>query len=272
MLPPMSRSSAALALAIIVLFPATTYAQVGPQPECTQRSPNKDWYRLDEVPVGGIFQTGIWALGWDRAEYSTTFYPATRRAPERADFDDEASYQAALVDRSCMYAADAATDGNLNTAWVEHAPWYGREEVMLFHYRDGSALEIFTGYAATEEYWLKNSRPRRVRLIVLEPTVYAERERDIRITAFRVAGRGEYDLEDVYGFQPLPLPPYRPATPDRLTADASRLASRYGAVPGALAALAGGDRLLFVALEILDYYRGEVWDDNAISEIRVVDG
>ena len=262
------RLTTCLLVAVLLASGGVAGAQTGPRPICTQRSPNKDWYRLDEVAVGNIFETSLWALGWDRAEFSTTFYPPPRRFPERVDFATEAAYHAAVSAHSCTYSAFSATDGDVVSAWFEHAPWYGAQEVMIFPYRDGAQLEIFGGYGGSEEYFLLNSRPKRVRLTILEPAVVVPREQDLRITSFRVAGRGEAELEDLFDFQPLPVPSYALTAGDRLTRLADRYATQHGAEPGVQNALNGDGRLLYIAFEILDYYKGDQWDDNAVAEIR----
>ncbi len=258
--------------AVVLSIPAAVAgAQTGPRPICTQRSPNKDWYRLDEVAVGGVFETGLWALGWDRTEFSTTLYPPPRNSPkppEPEDFATEAAYRAALSAHSCTYSAFSATDGDVASAWFEHAPWYGAQEVMVFPYRDGARLEIFGGYGGSEQYFLLNSRPKRVRLTILEPGVVIPAERDVRVTSFRVAGRGEVELADLFDFQPLSVPGYSLSVGDRLTEMAGRYATIHGAEPGVQTALEGVGRLLYIALEILDYYKGDEWDDNAVAEIR----
>jgi len=140
---------------------------------------------------------------------------------------------------SCTYAAPAAIDGNLKTAWVEGAPGPGVGEVLLVPITS-QKLEIAIGCSAAPEYFAMNNRPKDVEVSLLYATeklgvqtgfVYVAQP----VTTIAVA------LEDTPGWQPLPLPPYEGGD-----ADAQQ----------------------FVAITLGGVYPGSTYQDTCISEIR----
>lgn len=152
---------------------------------------------------------------------------------------------------SMMYAASAAVDGRLETAWSEGAPGQGLGEILVIPIPAGTRLEIFSGFALRDDLWQRNSRPRGVGLTVLAPLSRITTSADVVYQDLVVLARDTALLDDRNGFQPLPLPEY------------ARALARYGNPE-----TGSGAPTLFVAIEILSVYQGTQWADTMISEIR----
>ena len=138
---------------------------------------------------------------------------------------------------SCTYAAPAAVDGDLKTAWVEGAPGPGLGQVLLVPITS-QKLEIAIGCSAAPEYFAMNNRPKDVEITLLNTT----EKLAVQAGTVHVAGIVNtlaVALEDTPDWQPLPLPPHE-----------------------------GGDAQQFVAITFDSVYPGTTYQDTCISEIR----
>lgn len=71
-----------------------------------------------------------------------------------------------------------AYDNNLSTAWSEGVEGDGIGEVLIYPLCDSDRIEnenlrIFTGYAKSKDLWLKNNRPRNIKIFILKSTEHS---------------------------------------------------------------------------------------------------
>jgi hypothetical protein len=140
-----------------------------------------------------------------------------------------------------MYAANRAFDGDSATAWCEGSPGDGGGEAVAIPVELTNSYMIFSGYGKSEDLWRKNARPKFVRLTLLEadPRTGAAQHATV-MRDLRAIGQTGALLADVYGFQPLDLPP-----------------CAYEE-----------DRPHILVIEIVSVYPGAKYKDCLISEIR----
>lgn len=176
--------------------------------------------------------------------------------PRDVKMEDEGLLKA--VDAwTCMYGAPALVDGDERTAWVEGVKGLGVGEAVVVPLPGApdAPLEIRAGYGKSPELYLKNARPRRLEVLLIGPgwTTPAGSQHDLP-----VLGRHEVTLEDRDGWQPLPLPPWKP--PEGY--DPERPAN-WGLVPQVPA---------YLGMRVLEAVPGTSWEDTCISEVRVARG
>lgn len=176
--------------------------------------------------------------------------PTILRLPRYVDF-----YRTTPVDSAdlahalwtCQYSADRLADYDTTTAWCEGVPGDGIGEVVLFRadfvsvseWEGPPRLQVWAGYGRSESLFRANSRPRQVRVWVVRHNGNRTIERRMIFDSVRVVGSRLVELQDVNGWQALPLPDI-------------------------------GDELrnFLVALELRSVYPGTRFHDTCISEIR----
>jgi hypothetical protein len=164
-------------------------------------------------------------------------------------------HENAMMDWRCQYAASRIRDGDTTTAWCEGVPGDGVGEIAVFQTtaEEGPpTLEIWTGYGKSESVFRANNRPRQIRVWALRFEVDVEMEDGPGKVEFanpRPAGSRLVELQDLNGWQPLPLPDLnRVPAPDKALLD------------------------VLVGVEIRSVYPGSRFTDTCISEIRKAAG
>jgi len=189
------------------------------------------------------------------ATASLVLDPVAVRAAAAKDalVGDDEEFATVMADaRTCVYGAPNVLDGDPATAWCEGAAGLGVGEVVMLELPAGE-LEIRTGYARSPERYRQNARPRRVEVVLLgsgfEPMVQGTMH-----AAMPDLGRGEVELADLDGWQPLPLPVW--AVPP------------LAELPGPPGSYPVNQRPRFLAVRILTAWPGEKWEDTCISDVR----
>lgn len=195
------------------------------------------------------------------AFWATSFLAPEGSPPEMGDLsgvpeDDRElalSEYAELYDRwTAMYGPRRAMDGDTATAWCEGVEGYGVGEVVTVRVDTTSPVGIWTGFGRSAKDFQANSRPRKVRVWVLQAMGYdvtqtGEFYKDVTALAFR-----DVELKDVNAWQPLPLPAHK-------LRDLKNEHYPDGLIPGSMLSL--------VAVEILSVYPGTRYTDTLISEV-----
>ncbi|NMB75258.1 MAG: hypothetical protein GYA21_09020 [Myxococcales bacterium] len=164
--------------------------------------------------------------------------PAATPAPGEDDELNEAAWR--RDEWSCMYAADKAFDGKVETAWCEGVKGTGAGEVVLVKVDVSRSISIWTGLGKSPALFAANARPRKVALWVLAAEKALAHQYGTGFSGIRVLARGEAELADQNGFQELALPKFE---------------------------LPEGTAATFLAIQILSVYPGKRYPDCCISEV-----
>ena len=220
-----------------------------------------EWLRTDKLPPmrSGSYEESLFDDGFTTSYLISAATPPISALPPRqanldAWFDALTAYQkslppasdiaAAAAEAKCEYAPRSAWDGDPKTAWVAGGGRDGIGEVLIAP-KTADRLEIWAGYGKSGALFKANNRPKEVRIYLIAGTAkQTDEEMESEATTYsdlRVLGARTATLDDLNGYQPLPLP------------NASKAAGTQ-----------------FVAVEILSVYRGTKYHDTAISEIRPV--
>jgi hypothetical protein len=189
--------------------------------------------RLDSSLTGAFVP---WSTSLLRAEGKP---PAPPKLPEG---EEDVTNQAAWTrdEWTCMYGAQRAMDNDPKTAWCEGTKDDGIGEVVLAHVDPANPVRIWGGLGKSPALYAANSRPRKVRVTLLQGKRGDISEVGVIFTDLVAIGQHEVELKDTNGYQDLPLP--------KATLDPN----------------AGGT---FVAIQILSVYRGAKYHDTCVCEI-----
>jgi hypothetical protein len=192
-------------------------------------------------------------------QFASSFLQPSTKPPKKSDFypDPCALPGASECDRadvrfgvaffawSCMHSPEAlwAPVGRLDlrpaSTWAEGVDGTGLGETIVFGLAS-DRMVIWSGHSKSQTSHDANSRPKRVRVMVLQGQAYSQNgnfgAQDILVIAQHFV-----ELKDVFGYQPLPLPAYRKSNVYTL------------------------QRRRYVALEILSVYPGTRWEDTCVS-------
>lgn len=164
---------------------------------------------------------------------------------------------AAVADtRSCRYGSTQLLDGDPATAWCEGAVGTGLGEAVLVPLGEG--MGIRSGFQKSEALRVANGRPREVEVLLLGPGK-AHAVVSSLLTSLPVLGRHTIALQDVSGWQDLPLPKAGPPPEGwRHLAESTSVTIIPSDAPQPPA---------FVAVRILSVYPGSKYADTCISEL-----
>lgn len=115
---------------------------------------------------------------YDYRSYSVLASSCLKPEGEKWIREDDDVRDRFYVGWSTLYEPYCAYDNNLNTAWSEGVPGDGVGEVLIYPLCDNDRIEnenlrIFTGYAKSKDLWLKNNRPRNIKIFVLKSTKHS---------------------------------------------------------------------------------------------------
>ncbi len=208
----------------------------------------------------GSWHLGLYACDWATSFLAPTGHPPKQPSPKGNDLDrGESDYQRALEKWSCMYSPWSAMDGNSRTAWSEGKKGYGEGEILLVKVDTLRRVKIWAGLGAGSSLFKKNSRPKEVRVSILQAEesslLIGQYASGFIYRKIKVLAQGKYTLRDKNGYQPLPLPKYKPL-------------KRVKPVKGHMPETPKIRDTTFVAIEILSVYPGTKYRDTCISEVR----
>ena len=142
---------------------------------------------------------------------------------------------------SCKYSSGKALDGNPKTAWVEGVKGHGIGEIILLVDVDlKGKMKIWSGYGKSERLHKENSRPKKLRVAVIQYQWKGGYQIGIGINGLKIISENIVELEDINGFQDLPIKEF---------------------------SVEKGKNYL-LGLQILEVYKGTKYQDTAISEVQ----
>ncbi|MFC2089521.1 hypothetical protein ACFLT1_02000 [Bacteroidota bacterium] len=217
-------------------FPCTA-----PNPELKHLFENDT---LEYLYVHSCYGEGLHGL-------TSSFLMPSGEPPEIIEHPDDPPDDGAYVTWTCRYAPGNLQDGNTKSAWVEGTSGQGIGEVIIVPCLDlKKPAEIWAGYGKSPELFTYNSRPKMVRLVVIEAEMGGHTQYGIVYNDLHVLKDTLALLEDLNGYQDLKIPDFEKG---RYIWEGSGTEMEY---------------TYFLGLEILDVYPGSKWDDTCISEIR----
>ena len=153
---------------------------------------------------------------------------------------------------TCRYAPGNLGDTDPATAWVEGVGGYGIGEVVIVPCLDlKKPVEIWVGYGKSKDLFQYNSRPRILRLVVIEAKISGFAQYGTLYHDLQIIEDETVELEDLNDYQRIKIPDYDVKT--FFEPGNREMEHRY-----------------FLGLEINEVYEGSKWDDTCISEIRNV--
>ena len=197
---------------------------------------------LENLYVHNCYGSGLQAM-------SSSYLKASGEAPKIIAYEDEIPDDEAYVAWTCKYSMGNIGDDDPATTWVEGVDGYGVGEVLIVPCLDLThPVKIWSGYGKSADSFINNSRPKQVRLIIIQAEVEGETQYGTIYKNLRMVSQTLVELNDVNDYQSLKTPYYK--------------ASSYEFEPEKR------DYTYFLGLEILNVYKGNKWDDTCISEIR----
>lgn len=164
-----------------------------------------------------------------------------------------------------MYGPAKAFDGQLDTAWSEGVEGDGIGEVLIADLSPENPLKIFTGYAKSQDLWIKNNRPRDIKIFILKSTEYGASLMDISPKNVTVIDEQYATLKDVFEWQPLPVEKSKLTFENREKANDEKYSEeeRYEYMCR--------HEEYMIGIQILSVYQGTKYQDTLISEISYED-
>jgi hypothetical protein len=200
---------------------------------------------LGGLKIGSKIESLMEGYGNAWCSWATSTLPAEGQPPVKPasfpDPEDEWSYLERLSDWETMYAANRAFDEDPRTAWCEGSSSDGVGEALALTVDPLKPYLIFAGYGRSKDLWLKNARPKTLRLTVLrgDPQAGAT-QHGTMLFNLRAVAQSEITLSDAFGYQELKLPKgsYDEKSP------------------------------FLLVIEIISVYPGSKYKDCLISEVR----
>ena len=197
---------------------------------------------LKHLYVHNCYGPGLQAM-------SSSYLKAGGTAPKIIEYDGEIPDDEEYVAWTCKYSMGNIGDGNTASAWVEGVDGYGIGEVLIVPCLDLSQpIKIWSGYGKSSNSFYNNSRPKQVRLIIVQAEMDGATQYGTMYKNLQMVSQSKVKLEDINGYQSLETPYYKASSYE------SEAEQR--------------DYTYFLGLEIVDVYKGTKWDDTCISEIR----
>lgn len=200
-----------------------------------------------------------------KSNWASSYLPAEGKAPPMPDYDkynnaldsdDEAIFEneSNVIDAytawQAMYSPGRASDGDNTTCWAVGGKGIG--EVLVVKVDARRPVFISTGFQKSPDLFKKNSRPRMVRIWVLEPAHHEVTESSVVDFEVKAIACLDVELKDMFGKQSLPVPAYTAklisAHPDGSSIDEPFYVS-------------------FIAIQIISVYPGSRYPDTCISEV-----
>jgi len=140
------------------------------------------------------------------------------------------------------YLPQNAYDGDLSTAWVEGVKGYGIGEYIIYCFEHSmpriTEVRVANGYVKTDKTWRENSRVKKLKMYIDD-------------TPFAILHLEDSSNEQIFGFEPIGYK--RPAD---IESDDWYFSEKYAKLPA-----------WTLKFEILEVYKGDKYDDTAITQI-----
>lgn len=152
---------------------------------------------------------------------------------------------------TCMYSPGNVTDMNTKTAWVEGMADYGIGEVLIVSCLDlKKPVQIWAGYGKSPAIFTQNSRPKKIKTMIVQGDTPGYTQYGTEYHNLKVVAQADLELQDVNQFQSLTIPPFE------IVSYLNKDQNSYV------------DHNYFLAIQILDVFKGAKWSDTCISEIK----
>lgn len=235
-----------LTLLLILMHNNTLLAQAYQGKPCKNANS-----KLKTELKSGSFSSYHWADLYGSVNFSSSFLKAEGKPPiiskEEKEEPETGNYR---YDKwSCMYSAYQAQDGDPTTSWAEGVKGPGIGEILIVPVDNKKETRIWIGFGKNKNLYLKNSRPKKVKLYLLQPLDGDVSETGILYSSIKILGTSIVDLKDVNGWQTIQLP----------IGSAEKIKNERKSY-------LQDSRLL--AVEILEVYNGTHYEDTLISEIE----
>ncbi len=210
---------------------------------------------IDYYTRGFLHPTRVLASSWLAPEGN---------APFKED-DPDTGHRWANAEWSSMYGPSKAFDGQLDTAWSEGVPGDGIGEVLIADLSPEKPLKIFTGYAKSKDLWLKNNRPRNIKIFILKSIKTSSNQMDSYPIDITVIDEQYATLKDVFDWQPLPVEKSKITFENREKSQDEKYSKKER------------DEYwekrenYMIGIQILSVYQGTKYQDTLISEISYED-
>lgn len=160
------------------------------------------------------------------------------------------------------YGTANLVDGDFTTIWAEGDPGDGTGQTVWVDIpRDCRTINIFSGHGKSRSLYLKNNRPKRIKLSCYAgaspPGCVTEIARCFR--SLKYPGDFYFDLKDTFGLQSFPFPV--------ASGDLEGLLGRVQAELSPAGGREADPACLILRLDMVEVYRGSKWNDACISEI-----
>ncbi|TGM98983.1 NADase-type glycan-binding domain-containing protein [Leptospira dzoumogneensis] len=175
-----------------------------------------------------------------------TLSPKTLRMEEPAD--EDRVIRRDLI--SCRFSAYYAMDGDSSTAWSEGEEGDGIGEMLIAIVDIRKPIKIWIGFGRSENSFFENNRPKRIRIHAFEAQGFSFGLDNVNLHNNKLLGSSEVELNDVNDYQKLTIPIYQ--------------------LKGISNESTGFEKHFysFIAIEILEVYKGSKYSDTLISEVQ----
>lgn len=199
---------------------------------------------IESLYVHNCYGAGLHAMASSYLKASGT-PPKIIEDPEGMEPPEDSDY----VNWTCTYSMGNIGDNNPATTWVEGVKGYGIGEVLIVPCLDlTQPVKIWAGYGKSESSFINNSRPKNVRLVIVQAEVEGVTQYGTIYENLRMVSQSQVELKDINGYQSLQTPYFKSSMYEFESEQR--------------------DHTYFLGLEILDVYKGSKWDDTCISELR----
>lgn len=182
---------------------------------------------------------------------SSSFLMPSGTAPKIIETEGEPPDDGAYVKWTCTYSAGNISDNDPKTAWVEGVKGYGVGEVIIVPCLDlNKPVKIWSGYGKSESVYTTNSRPRKIRTVIIRADPGSPSQYGKNYENLKVISEASVILSDKNGYQNLAIPEF---TSDSFFSKTFNTYMKYEYLLG---------------IEILEVYPGTKYDDTCISEIN----
>jgi len=208
--------------------------------------PLKDYFKNGNKEILNLFLPDFknrFFAGW-----SSSMLKATGIAPKIIPTKDEEDYDSInYCNWACMYCAKSAFDNDSSTAWSEGVYGDGIGEILIVPIQLESKIKIWGGFGKSNELFYANNRPKKIKIYFLVTNdvdgVSGGCGSMPIFKGLKLLTQQEYELKDINNFQEITLPTL-----------AMNLNSKY--------------KHNFIAIEIIEVYKGTKYNDTCISEIN----
>lgn len=200
--------------------------------------------RIESLYVHGCSGVGTGPM-------ASSFLKPSGTEPKVIEVEGEVPDYSKLEAWTCTYSPGNVTDGDTKTAWVEGMTDYGIDEILIISCVDlKKPIQIWAGYGKSAVIFTQNSRPKKIKSMIVQAETPGYTQYGTVYYNLKVVAQVETELRDENQFQSLTIPTFE------IVSYLNKEQNSYV------------DYNYFLAIQILDVYKGTKWSDTCISEIK----